>query len=112
MSYRTFSDDSGRQWEAWDVIPRGIMLAAPERRTIPDRRGDPPRLVSLEDDRRAGMRRVAVSPGMEQGWLAFRSGADRRRISPIPDGWSEWTDERLREACAHAHVIGPHDSSS
>lgn len=105
MAYRTFSDDAGRLWEAWDVVPRGIMLAAPERRMLAERRTGETRPTLVDDERRAIARRVAVTPGMEGGWLAFRSGHDRRRISPIPDEWSVWSDERLREECARATVI-------
>ena len=29
------------------------------------------------------------------GWLTFDNGAERRRLAPIPDGWSELPDARL-----------------
>ena len=39
---------------------------------------------------------VALSSGMEGGWLTFETTSVRRRIAPIPDGWAELTDDRLQ----------------
>jgi hypothetical protein len=29
------------------------------------------------------------------GWLTFDDGVERRRIAPVPEGWAEFTTERL-----------------
>jgi hypothetical protein len=29
------------------------------------------------------------------GWLTFDDGAERRRLAPVPDGWTELEDARL-----------------
>lgn len=34
-------------------------------------------------------------PGLRTGWLCFDHGFERRRVSPIPDGWHELADEAL-----------------
>jgi hypothetical protein len=38
---------------------------------------------------------VALSSGMEDGWLTFEGAGVRRRLAPIPDGWAELPDTRL-----------------
>jgi hypothetical protein len=37
-----------------------------------------------------------LSQGFEKGWLTFESSAARKRLAPIPDGWEEFTDAKLR----------------
>jgi hypothetical protein len=41
----------------------------------------------------------AVAPDLRMGWLSFDSGSERRRVSPIPPGWEEASDERLELIC-------------
>ena len=41
----------------------------------------------------------AVAPDLRAGWLSFDSGSERRRVSPIPAGWEEASDERLELFC-------------
>lgn len=38
----------------------------------------------------------SVTSDLHDGWLCFDSGSERRRVGPIPRGWEEMTDERLR----------------
>ncbi len=42
---------------------------------------------------------------MQQGWLTFESGDDRRRLAPIPDGWERASDEQLRAFCSRAERL-------
>src|SRR5262249_24329924 len=85
MSLRTFVDSSRREWLAFDAIPR-----ANERRN-PDRRNDDePEFTGQErrdTDRRLTVGGSGTMQGTE-GWLCFESGEDRRRLSPIPHGWT------------------------
>jgi hypothetical protein len=37
-----------------------------------------------------------------QGWLSFDSGAEKRRLSPIPDGWREMSEAQLAELSERA----------
>lgn len=37
-----------------------------------------------------------VRPQFASGWLAFESGAERRRLAPIPPGWTDCDDGALR----------------
>lgn len=40
-------------------------------------------------------RPLLAKEGREHGWLTFMAGTVRRRFSPVPEGWEEWSDERL-----------------
>jgi hypothetical protein len=97
MSLRTFTDSTGREWEAYDVVPR-----AEERRHYDRRRLDDPKAEAEEegsDERRDGDRRLTVG-GSEHitakaGWLCFESHDERRRLTPIPDDWTRCDEAKL-----------------
>lgn len=105
--HRTFLDDSARLWNAWDVLPvwgerrraerrnsgSGVAARRPERR-VHDRRHD------------RGLR-IALPPRLASGWLAFECGAERRRVAPIPEGWTELDEHGLRELWRRADVLPP-----
>jgi hypothetical protein len=33
-----------------------------------------------------------------EGWLAMHFESHKRRITPIPAGWAQWSDEQLADA--------------
>jgi hypothetical protein len=105
--HRTFTDDLARLWNAWDVIP-----AWGERRTTDRRsRSEPagPRVVDRRgrDRRRVRGIRIALPPRLARGWIAFECGDERRRIAPIPAGWEELPESRLRELWRDAEQLPP-----
>ena len=51
--------------------------------------------------------RIRLPEPFESGWLAFESPKEKRRLSPIPDGWATHTDDGLRLLCQAAHVVPP-----
>ena len=75
--HRTFRDSHGVTWSVWAVHPQ-------------------------EGTRRAGLRGTFV-----QGWLAFVCEAEKRRLSPVPDGWMEADDAELERLCGAAEVAKP-----
>jgi hypothetical protein len=89
MSSRTFADGDGVAWQVWEVRP-SLM----ERRQLRERRGvarsDVPRRQSS-----APRPLVAVHESLRDGWLAFRSDVEHRRRAPIPEGWTEMSDQEL-----------------
>lgn len=97
MSYRTFVDSSGRRWEVWLVTP-----AAAERRKA-DRRtgarsgfeGTSDRRITPERRRSPFRRSVAVASEYNNGWLCFESEGEKRRLVPVPEGWTEAGPDRL-----------------
>lgn len=48
-----------------------------------------------------------VGPTLEGGWLAFQSGAERRRLAPLPLYWATAPDEELREMLRRAKPVSP-----
>lgn len=105
--HRTFRDDDARLWNAWDVHPVWGERRARERRV---REGAPPAALL---ERRARERRhdsglrIALPPRLAGGWIAFECGNDRRRVAPIPEGWSELDDEALRRLWRAAETLPP-----
>ena len=71
----------------WDVVPTAVerRMAKPGTR--------PPGL----ERRRVHETRVVVPDRLQKGWLAFQSGRERRRLSPIPGDWDEMTGAELVE---------------
>ena len=88
MAYREFIDAAGVFWQAWEVIPTSV-----ERRVSGERRfGTRDR---MERRVRQEQLRVRMDHGMTQGWLVFESATEKRRVHPIPEGWSHQSDEEL-----------------
>ena len=104
MALRTFLDSVGNEWQAFDVVPR-----ADERRRLARRSPEKPK--SEPEDRRDADRRLtiggrsALATGVADGWLCFEGGRERRRLCPIPSGWSRCTDEQLAAYCHSARPV-------
>lgn len=85
MAHRTFHDEVGRSWDVWDVVPTAV-----ERRIAQGA----PRPPAVER-RRVKEARVVVPDRLQKGWLAFQSGKERRRLTPIPTDWDDMTVSEL-----------------
>lgn len=96
MTYREFQDEQGRLWEVWEVRPAVI-----ERRQADDRRRYPREF----GDRRAAELQFKLLGGMRDGWLTFQCGEERRRLAPIPEGWTLLTDETLLALALKAATV-------
>jgi hypothetical protein len=48
-----------------------------------------------------------VSAGLEQGWLSFVSGNQKRRLAPFPELWESASSEELERLCTSARVANP-----
>jgi hypothetical protein len=99
VSYRTFLDSTGKRWEVWLVTP-----AAAERRKVDRRAGSTGSGVfegeanrRRNPERRRGPFRQTVSVASEysNGWLCFESEGEKKRLAPVPPGWSEAGPDRL-----------------
>src|SRR3954470_9169418 len=92
MAYRTFTDRSGRTWDVWSVMPT-TNVERRERQTP----------VDPNDDRRKEPEsRVVLGPGMAKGWLCFQSGAEKRRLAPLPRNWETLEERELSTLLAAA----------
>jgi len=105
MTMRTFLDAGGNEWEAFDVVPR-----AEERRGY-DRRSSSSAAKTTDEERREADRRLTVggsstlSSNLQQGWLCFERGSDRRRLAPIPENWQRMRDEELDSLRERARIV-------
>ena len=115
MAHRTFTDARGVQWNVWAVVPQWAdRRTGKQRRTQSpeDENFDPPVLEQRrQPDRRRGLPdafpRVRLKGGLDGGWLAFESGGQRRRLSPIPPGWESASDRELERMCDGAAPAAP-----
>lgn len=57
------------------------------------------------DRRVLQQRRVRLAPGLQQGWLVFQCGDERRRLVPVPTGWDELSSAELAELCRRAPLV-------
>jgi len=55
--------------------------------------------------RRTSQKALAVSVGLEHGWLSFVNGASKRRLAPFPKDWESATPVELERLCAMARVV-------
>jgi hypothetical protein len=94
--HRIFRDDDDHEWTVWDVVPAWGERRVAERRSARDV-GAPVRDRRLAERRHLRGIRVALSPQLMNGWLAFESDDARRRLAPIPADWHLLSDEQLRE---------------
>lgn len=79
MALREFRDDRGRTWQVWDTHPTSAQLKV---------------------DRKLKGR-------VTGGWLTFTSGAERRRLVPIPRGWAKAKEPALRAWLLAARDANP-----
>jgi hypothetical protein len=96
MAHRVVTDPRGIAWDVWEVFP-----------SEPGRRAARKRVPS--SDSRSGQRndvRVVVSEQLKNGWLAFQSKNERRRLAPVPSGWDSFDDERIVALLTEAEVVG------
>ena len=104
MALRTFVDSLGREWSAFDVVPRDTERRLRDRRSadssesFTDRRGENDRRLTI------GGQSMLASQAHE-GWLCFERGVDRRRLTPIPNDWEQCTDAQLESYCSQAKPV-------
>jgi hypothetical protein len=81
MAVREFSDGNGRGWRAWDVSPDELS----------PRTKDEDYLAQL----------------YHTGWIVFetKEGDDKRRLYPVPKGWSELPEAELAVLLQKAEVV-------
>ena len=100
MAHREFRDESGRNWQVWDVIPMAIAA-----RLNDEEPQDPPH---DRPERRRSKRAAptSVATEMRDGWLAFQCTDEARRLAPIPEGWADLPESELA-ALARAATPNP-----
>jgi hypothetical protein len=103
MAYRTFVDPDGVSWQVWEVRPTTVERRLGERRIrrTPyagvERRGRERRTLHEQ--------RIFLGERLSQGWLAFHSAQEKRRLAPIPEGWERLGPVQLSALCAEATTV-------
>jgi hypothetical protein len=77
---REFTDPTGIRWRVWDINP---VLHARSKRM----------------GKRSSFTNVPV------GWLCFECDEERRRLTPIPDDWSDCDATVLAALCRRADPV-------
>lgn len=95
MSNRRIHDERGTIWDIWDVLPGDVLAGSYDRRS-----GDRPRSPTPQST-------PTVQPELENGWLCFQSADERRRYTPIPAGWVDFSDSALRSLLQSATRVAP-----
>lgn len=77
-AHRVFVDANGISWDVFGVLPP------------------------------AGGKALARLPGpFQQGWLCFGAATEKRRLSPIPEGWEDASEEELLHLRDQAIPVPP-----
>lgn len=97
MPHRRVQDETGRWWDVWDTRPTIIDRRAGRERRSGNR--------VAGDRRQKSEPRVSVEPEFRDGWLAFQSGQDWRRLAPIPHAWDALSDRELLALLERAGVM-------
>ena len=79
-------------------MPRGDVTA----RTFQDSAGD---VWEVFEVHRTSRHAVAVSPGLEGGWLSFVGRDVKRRLAPVPAEWQTMPPADLERLCAKARDV-------
>ena len=88
MAVRSVLDQSGVEWQVWEVRPSWAGRRTPPAALPP-----------------VGSARPSLAPHLEGGWLTFQAaGGERRRIVPIPAGWEALDGAGLRRLLQRAEV--------
>ena len=108
MSSREFTDRRGTKWRVMEITPQFAERRKADRRVSSG--ALPPSLSPRVERRSVERRRVSalratVSSGYEQGWLTFESAGEKRRLAPVPQGWQDFSLERLELLCRLAQPV-------
>lgn len=89
MTSRDFTDEHGELWHVRAIRPESLdrRVADDPMLTVPTRTG-----IKVQD------------PAMMNGWLAFESPTQRRKLAPIPAGWHKMDERELRTLLSQAIV--------
>jgi hypothetical protein len=90
MTPRQIRDANGELWIVWQVTPPMRPRRDADTEPIPiswDHR------VTIPETQR---------PGYSDGWLAFKSATERRRLTPFPKAWEWRSDEELLDLLEQA----------
>jgi hypothetical protein len=100
MTHRKIKDGKGKAWDVWEVYPSAVeQRMSGEHPAVSDSGATPEKREV----------RIRVPSALQEGWLAFQSGNDRRRLAPIPHSWIRLDDAELIRLLARADRLTESD---
>jgi len=96
MPIRTFRDERGRTWQAWTVVPTYV-----ERRFVDPPEDDPP----VIERRKHREFRMKIGKEWVNGWLAFETSDEKRRLANFPGNWDSLEEQELTRLCEQASPV-------
>ncbi len=108
MPYKVFDDPDGISWEVWRVSPSSTerRSGTGEARFASSLGGSGARSGGTERRLSDSGPRSVLKAGFENGWLCFESRTgEKRRLTPVPDGWETATAEKLWLWCRAAREV-------
>jgi hypothetical protein len=94
MTHRKIKDGDGKAWDVWEVYPSAV-----EQRMS----GEHPAAPAIDGAQSVRREiRVVVPSALQQGWLAFQAGKERRRLAPIPENWTALDDAAITALLSRA----------
>lgn len=96
MAHRSFTDSLGRSWDVWTVVPANV-----ERRLAQDGKWSGPERRHTQEFR------VRLGRQWTNGWLAFETAGEKRRLAPIPDAWEDLRVDALESLLQRARRVPP-----
>ena len=108
MPYKVFDDPDGISWEVWLVRPSSTERRSEEgeAKFVSSVGGGAARSGSTERRLSDSGPRSVLKAGFENGWLCFESRTgEKRRLTPVPEGWETATTEKLWLWCRAAREV-------
>jgi hypothetical protein len=104
MTHRKIKDGDGKSWDVWEVYPSAV-----EQRMS----GEHPAAPSADGAQSVRREiRVVVPSALQQGWLAFQAGKERRRLAPIPENWTALDEAAIIALLSRAARLSDGDGAS
>ena len=105
MPLREFTDADRRVWQVWDTVPKGEraeeQFALNAR--LPGESSDHDHGGPEGADSHTRAMTPRFTEGREHGWLTFMCADEKRRLSPVPEGWMTADDA---EHCKGERDVG------
>jgi len=98
MALRSFTDSQGTRWDVWNVT--SYVLRGEERRA------EEADTSEYDGPERRGGSRDSLVPNPGGGWLCFQSESEKRRLTPVPGGWTTASDAELEALLAGSVPVG------
>jgi hypothetical protein len=96
-------------WDVWEVYPAAVERRMSGEFPAVKQDGRSAKDDGHPDGERRREVRLLVPSELQQGWLAFQAGSDRRRLVPVPENWSTLDEDALLALLMRADRVSDGD---